>query len=168
MHESKDDELTRAEREALSALPQERLPSRLLEERTVRALREKGLLGRRQRRRFPAGWRATAVAAGLALFAAGTAFGQWLGSRQTANAIASAQRDEALDAALRVQQAGSAYLDALSALVEESSATGGTETNQKAREVALAVFRGVSDEIDRLQADSAGGAAQEVRHVIWF
>lgn len=166
MYEQRDDELTPGERAEFAALPLERQPSRLLEERTVRALRQRGLL-RPNARTASQSWRAAALAAGIALFAAGTAFGQWLGSRQTADAIAAAQRDDALATALRVQQAGSAYLDALSALVE-SSATTDSEENQRAREVALAVFRGVSDEIARLQADPVRTGEQEVRHVIWF
>ena len=43
-HEMDDNELTPAERELFAALPREREPGRLLEERTVRALREQGLL----------------------------------------------------------------------------------------------------------------------------
>jgi hypothetical protein len=72
-----EDELTPAEREALRALPREAQPGDLLEERTVRALREAGLLGRRR----PGRWRPqfiypAAAAACVLFFVAGFAVGQ--------------------------------------------------------------------------------------------
>jgi len=167
MYESNDDELTPEERAAFAALPQERLPARLLEERTVRALRERGLLRESRRPWLPVSWRVAAAAAALALFAGGTAFGQWLGARQTASTIASLRHDDPLEAALRVQRAGSAYLDALSALVDASNGADAQAAIQ-AREVALAVFHGAADEIERLQRPDSAQNEQEVSHVIWF
>jgi hypothetical protein len=60
---SRDDELTPREREALKALPRERMPGRLLEERTVQALRQRGLL--RARRSWTPVRVGMAMAAGL-------------------------------------------------------------------------------------------------------
>ena len=69
-----DDELTPAEQEALRALPRERPPGDLLEERTVRALAGRGWI---QSRRTPAryAW-AAAVAACLLFFVAGFSIGK--------------------------------------------------------------------------------------------
>ena len=74
-----DNELTRDEIAALSALPREMQPSDLLEERVVRALRSEGHLGaapKSQRNR--GAWVALRIAAALALFAGGVATGRYL------------------------------------------------------------------------------------------
>ena len=79
--------------QALDRLPREREPGRMLEQRTVRALREEGLLGgarpaARIDLRDRPWWRsAAAIAAGIALFAGGLSVGQMLGARQTADAF---------------------------------------------------------------------------------
>lgn len=170
MQEPHDEGLKPEEEAALAALPRERAPSRMLEERTVRALRQRGLLREPRRAPITAAWRAAGIAAALALFAGGTAFGQWLGGRQTAAAIAAVERTDALAAALEVQVAGTAWLDAMAALVD---ATDGAdpEAVRQAREVALAVYRGATEEIQRLQEPESGAAADSVsgvRHVVWF
>lgn len=167
MHESHEDELTAAEREALAALPRERQPSALLEERTVRALQARGLLRGRGSKWSGAPWRAAATAAAIALFAAGTAFGQWLGARQTADTLATVQQTDALAAALQVQHAGTAYLDALASLVAAANDADPAAARQ-AREVAFAVYRGAADELDRLERADTAGVREEVRHVMWF
>ena len=84
-----DERLTDAERRALDALPSEKAPGRLLEERTVAALRERGLLAsaphgserpaRGSRRGATWQWVAAAAAAVL-LFASGVSVGQMIGS----------------------------------------------------------------------------------------
>ena len=69
------DEWTPEERAALERLPREASPSRLLEERTVTALRAAGVLRARARgRRWIA--LASALAASLALFLAGYSLGR--------------------------------------------------------------------------------------------
>ncbi|MDB4951863.1 MAG: hypothetical protein JWM27_4512, partial [Gemmatimonadetes bacterium] len=112
------DALTPAEHEAFAALPRERAPGRLLEERTVRALRERGLVQPAHRHgaapRRP--WLAAAVAAGIALFACGLATGQWMTGRQAAAEIADLRRQDEARAATLVRQTGAAYVAALSAL----------------------------------------------------
>jgi hypothetical protein len=171
MHESKDDELTADERSALAALPRERMPSRLLEERTVYALRERGLLRSPSRDRRPWLWRATRVAAGVLLFAGGTLFGQWLGARPGPAVQAVSAGEESFAAALQVQRTGSEYVNALAILAAVSDSVDSAEL-QQAREVALAVFRGAADEIARLgmasEAAAGGSGDPEVRHVLWF
>jgi hypothetical protein len=156
-------ELSPAEQEALDALPREKDPGRLMEERTVRALREEGLLA------APSGpiqkspplslkgesrpwWRsAVAIAAGIALFAGGLSVGQVLGARQTVDAFQTVFEDSDVLLAARVQRAGSDYVAALAAL----SGTGGgavADTSQ-ALEVALTALWAAANEIVRLAPD---------------
>jgi hypothetical protein len=70
-----DDELTREEIEALRGLPREARPSDLLEERTVRALAQRGRIHRRRALPTPLAWSAAAAAC-LLFFVAGFAVGQ--------------------------------------------------------------------------------------------
>src|SRR6059058_1394565 len=99
-----DDELTPQERAMFAALPREREPGRLLEERTVRALREQGLLrataapGRILR--FPAAWISGAMAAGIALFLGGLATGQYVAQRNASDIVAQVQKHDEQQAAL--------------------------------------------------------------------
>jgi hypothetical protein len=156
-------ELSPAEREALAALPREREPGRLMEERTVRALREEGLLAtpsgsRRQSELRPESaegrpwWRsAAAVAAAVALFAGGVSVGQMLGARQTAGAFKSVFEDGDTMLAAEVQRAGSDYVAALAAL---SEADGGVAADtSQALEVALTALWAAANEIVRLAPD---------------
>ena len=178
------DELTPEEREGYARLPRERMPSRILEERTVRALKERGLI-----RSHPGGWgrvrpwmAATAVAASLALFASGVAVGQGMGARQTASALAAIYPDEAARAAATVQSTGTAHRTALAALVE-ATRSAQPEEMERAREVALASFWASAAEIVRLAPDDplaarilqeleraqhAGAGAEATRNVVWY
>ncbi len=184
MHENQNG-LTPAEREAFDSLPREQMPSRILEERTVRALKKQGIIRSRPvltGARLP--WLAAGIAAALALFVSGLAVGQAMGVRQTADALAGVYTRPADLAAARVQSTGSAHREALAALV---TATGGAEPQevQQAREVALAAFWAAANEIVRLAPDdpvalrilqeaerSAGGrgaaAADDTTSVVWF
>lgn len=187
MNEHDEDELTPDLRSQLSALPRERDPGRLLEERTVRALRERGLIeapaaGGRIRR-IPRAWLGGAVAAGIALFATGLATGQWMGARATAEAVQATRAANTGQAALAVQQTGSAYVQAMSRFAElQDSATAG-QTAQ-GREVAARMLRAAADELVRIapddplasavlaafaRADSTQTAATgEKQRVVWF
>jgi hypothetical protein len=69
-------ELTPEEQAALAALPRERDPSRLLEERTVAALRERGLLRRPAAGRAARIVRAAVGAAAVIVFLIGFAAGR--------------------------------------------------------------------------------------------
>ena len=154
MHDRDDEELTAAEREAFDALPREAMPSRLLEERVVSALRARGLLGARRVRRpawgaFPIG---VAAAASVALFASGVAVGQWMGARHTAQAMLAMQRQDAANAAAAVERTGSAYLSALGALAQASASSDPGEV-ARAREAAQSVLHQAANEMVRLAPD---------------
>ena len=152
LHDEMNDELTPAERAMFDALPREREPGRLLEERTVRALRERGLLtapgASRRTFRFSAAWLSGAVAAGIALFLGGLATGQYVAQRNTTQVVAAIQQRDAQQAALMVQQTGSAYVQALTRLsqVADTSRAG----RQQGREVASSMLRAAADEVIRL------------------
>jgi len=156
-------ELTAAEREALDALPRETDPGQLLEERTVRALRENGLLATARVSGTTAvsaaqlpphsrpWWRsAAAIAAGIALFAGGMSIGQVMGSRQTAEAFQTVFEDGDVRLASQVQRTGSEYVAALEAL---TAADGATADSGQAVEVALTALWAAANEIVRLAPD---------------
>jgi len=114
-----EDDLTPAERQAFAALEKMNEPSRLLEERTVRALKAQGLL--RARRRVSPSWLVAAVAAGAVLYLGGLATGQWLANRQTRGIVSELQRDHTMEAAALVQRTGSAYAQAIASLARKFS-----------------------------------------------
>lgn len=179
-----DNELTPAERLELDALPREREPSRVLEERTVRALRSRGDLVR-VRRGTPQ-WLLPGLAAGLVLFLGGMATGQWLATRQTASALSALQQESALHAAAQVQQAGTAYARSI-AMLSELRDSANSEAWRQGREVALSALYHAASEIIRLTPDdpvavrilqvmdrgatgpdSAASRAEAARRVVWF
>jgi hypothetical protein len=152
-----DDELTPDERARFAALPRERDPGRLLEERTVRALRERGVLhapGKPRRvirfhPRFHPGWLTGAIAAGLALFLGGLTTGQDLATRNLGEVVTAVQQQDQKQAALLVQQTGSAYVQALAKLSQVSNTANGTQ-GQQGREVASSMLRAAADELVRM------------------
>lgn len=130
-------------------LPLDAAPSALLEERTVRELRSRGLL--RRRRSFPTSWLVGSVAASIALFATGVVVGQWLGTRNTINTVAEfAQNGTAATAAAHVQETGTAYVQALEALVTSANQNQGQSPSPQAREVALTALHAAANEVVRL------------------
>jgi hypothetical protein len=146
-----DDDLTPQERAAFAALPRERNPGEMLEERTVRALRAHGLIGRPERHGIvlsPA-WLTAAAAALVAVFTFGFALGQWLESRESKRTLVELRRQDAAQAAAMVQQTGSAYLAALSALTEASRASNPRDVAQ-GREVASTILQAAANEMVRL------------------
>lgn len=177
-------DLTPVERAALEALPRERDPGRLVEERTVKALRARGLLygpGRLGVRRLP--WLAAGVAAAVALFAGGVAVGQWTGARAVATSNAAEYRS-VLEAAAAVQRAGSAYVTALAALSQVADTTNAAAVDQ-GREVALTalysaalemmrlapndpVAMTIRDGFDRARGLSARTDDQPIERLVWF
>ena len=184
--DGRDEEMTPELRRELAALPRERDPGRLLEERTVRALRERGLIETAKAggrvRRIPRAWLGGAVAAGIALFATGIAVGQWMGTRATAQVVQAVQAQNDRQAALLVQQTGSAYVDALGQMAAMTDS--GQAAPREGREVATKILRAAADELVRIapddpiagavlagfqRADSAqaAGAGQKQR-VVWF
>ncbi len=186
-HGPEEDELTPELRSALQALPRERDPGELLEERTVRALKERGTIETARPggriRRIPRSWLSGAAAAGIALFAGGVAVGQWMGARATADVVQAVQAQNQRQAALLVQQTGSAYVDALEQLTALSD-SGRAASGAEGREVATKILRAAADELVRIapddpiagavlagfqRADSAqaAGSGQKQR-VVWF
>ena len=166
-------------------LPGTKLPSALLEQRTVRELHRRGLL--RRKRTLPAAWLAGSIAASLALFASGVVVGQYLGTRNTIGAVAQLQGSSASAAAAQVQRAGSAYVRAMEALVTnaQQAQSRGQDASQ-AREVALTALHEAANEVVRLapndpvvakilqgieqqkrQSQTRGGRPAE-RKIVWF
>jgi len=165
------------ELEWVAGLPKEREPGRLLEERTVRALRQRGLLR-------PAGmhraWWATAAAAAIALFATGFAVGQ-RSSIGLASQLADGQQQATMQLAQQVQRTGSAYVAALAALarvsggVDTSAVEQGREAARSALYAAATEFASlvpsdpVASQILWLLPDAGTAAADTVRRsVVWF
>jgi hypothetical protein len=83
MYSENEIELSDAELNALAALPREIAPGDLLEERTVKALRDAGHFGSSRRRPPSALSLVLRIAAALALFAGGVATGRYLIAGET-------------------------------------------------------------------------------------
>src|SRR5262245_7400637 len=131
------------------ALPREHEPSRMLEERTVSALRTRGILQTRRQNRITSGWLAGSIAASIALFAPGVVVGQWLGTRHTAEVVSAVQQNDALQAAAQVQRAGSEYVSALQAMAKFTDPTN-PQIAPQGREVALTALYAAANEVVRL------------------
>jgi hypothetical protein len=130
-------------------LPKESIPSALLEERTVRELRGRGVL--RRQRWIPTSWLVGTVAASIALFASGIVVGQWMGTRTAASTVALiANSSNAAAAAAHVQQTGTAYVQAMELLANSTSQTQGQQPSAQAREVALAALHAAANQVIRL------------------
>ena len=145
-----EDDLTPAERKAFAALKKMNEPSRVLEERTVHALRSQGLL--RAPRRFSPSWLIAAAAAGAVLYLGGLATGQWLANRQTREIVSDLQRDHTMEAAALVQRTGSAYAQAIASLASLRSPADSLSVSQ-GREVALTALYSAANELVRLTPD---------------
>jgi len=205
-------ELTPEEKMAFRNLSREAEGSDLLEERIVRSLKSEGILGPRassgvgevsrsrsagpQRTPWFRPWMAVAaVAASLALFTSGIFLGQWLGTRSTAQAFLAVRQQDAAQLAMTIQEAGSQYVSALSALsagrTEEPGGEGeaarpafSEQELQQGREVAMGALYGAAFELARLNPDDLEllsvlrileerrareeGYGSGTRNVIWF
>lgn len=171
-------EWTEDERKALDALPREVDPGRLLEERTVAALKERGLLhgtesdvevagprlgpgsrlqpsatpGSGLAGRFHPAWWAAGIAAALALFFGGMALGQnraGLTTEQLATALRSA---DAAERSSLIQQTGSLYVDAIAGLAMNVR---DGETVGTGVEVGLTALYAAAYELARLHPEDA-------------
>jgi hypothetical protein len=163
-------ELTPEEKMAFERLPREAEPSRILEERVVRSLREEGVLspgvlgengvGRSGSRGWRGLWRGVAAAAAVViLFGSGVAFGERMGSRSTAQVFLEVREQDAAQLAFRIQEAGSAYVAALAALGELGAEAAGGQAPlsssagldlQQGREVALGALYAAANELARM------------------
>lgn len=209
-----DDRLTPEEKVAFQRLPREIEPSDLLEERVVRSLRDEGLLrpravsrphpgaGRPSGGTGPGGrgfWLRPWVAAGslaasLALFFSGLAVGQWMGARNTTEVFLAVREQDASQLALRIQEAGSAFVAALAALSEMKGASSQEERQAETdpllagfdagQEVAMGALFGAALELARMAPGDADilrviqiledrkareeGREELATNVIWF
>lgn len=163
-------EWTDAEREALERLPREMDPGRLLEERTVAELKERGLLRpgpdrevatvagralastrrRRVTRPLHPAWWAAGIAAALALFFAGLAMGQARSGISADDLVVALRSAEAADRPSLIQQTGSLYVESLAGL---TSARQDPETVGIGVEVGLAALYAATYEMARLFPD---------------
>jgi hypothetical protein len=182
MNEINRDDLTPAEREEFEKLPMEKMPSRILEERTVRALKDRGLIRSAPKHvaRFHPWMGAAAVAASVALFVSGMLVGERMGAQQTVDTLAAIYPDATQRAAAMVQATGSEHAAALERLV--AAASSDPDQRDMAREVALAAFWAAAEEIVRLAPDDPmaarilqefgrgepGEGEDETRNVVWF
>jgi len=154
-----DDELTTEESARMRALPRELDPDDSLEERTVRALRAEGLLRHAPAKivRFPLSplWLGAAAAACFVLFAGGFFFGSWMEARHTTQVVSLMHEQDATRAAALVQQTGSAYVSAMSALAsyaeskQQTSPGKATEIAQ-GREVAVNALHAAANQLVRI------------------
>lgn len=178
------------------------VPPAELEDRVVEALRAEGLLsggakpsgkpllegraGGRWWGRTADGpgraWWPVAVAASVALFAAGFAAGQFTGSRSTADALIAAREADATATAALVQQAGSAYVHALAALADRTGEDADPDAVRQGEAAALAAFTAAAAELARLDPDnqtahqvltllttrSEGGPSAASTQTLWF
>lgn len=153
-----DDGLSPAERAALTALPREAEVLEEEEERTVRALRVRGLLGGRRRRERP-GWGRYLLqaAAALALFLGGLLLGRRLAPSP------GPESGSPPGPALQVQRTGSSFVQALSRMSSEPGLD--PQTAAAAREVARHVLRTGQWLLDQSSQPDAG---QGKTRIVWF
>lgn len=145
----RNDDLTPDERAAFASLPREELPPATLEERTVDALRARGLLdaaGRRigRGRRRPAGVLALAATLACAAVVGAFALGQEVGSRRTREDMLAMHEQDA-----SVQRAGAAYVAALSELARRNDGL----PHADERAAAMDNLYRVADQMVRLAPD---------------
>jgi hypothetical protein len=109
---------------------------------------------------------AAAAAASLALFGGGVWMGQWMGTHSTTEAFLAVREQDAAQLALRIQEAGSAYVSALAALgelrgAEDPGAAGDPVATDAAREIqqgraaALGALYGAAFELARMAPGDA-------------
>ncbi len=176
-------ELTPQEQAAMAALPRERSPSNFLEERTVGALKERGLLrgGNRLRSARRMQMWALGLAASVALFVGGVATGQWLGTRAVTGPMLEQQNRNAMQTAALVQQTGTAYVTALMALAQLADSANDPAYDQ-GREVALTALYAAARELsvfapedplaaflrDAFERNVVGNENQQLQSIVWF
>jgi len=108
--------------------------------------------------------------------------GQWLANRQTAGMLTTMQQHGAMQAAVLVQQTGSAYAQAIAALGRVPISADSQHLAQ-GREVALTALYAAANQVVRLAPDDPvvarilqvldrehpdSGLARNTRRVFWF
>ena len=178
---SQDEQLTPEEKRALQSLPRERLPGHGLEEKTVRALRQREIL--RPRPTFTPLHMGLAAAAGFVLFFAGVLYGQWRVDGSIGGGSVQQPAADTQSASELVELTGTAYVNALSSFALSSDSTN-TDEWVRGRRAALEVFREAANEVvvlvpeDPLVEDilrgmeqverTEGSGSEETRHIVWF
>lgn len=160
------------ELEALRSLNREMAPDVELEERTVERLRQEGLIRDSALPVTPQGktwwqsfhwpvaswtpnrlaWASAAASLAVAIFFGGVALGERWALRGTAEALAAFHEDNLMQASARVQQTGSAYVAALSALGQLAADSDPQKVSQ-GREAALAALYAAASQLVRLDPD---------------
>ena len=119
---------------ALAGLPRDAAPPPGAEDRTVRALRRRGLLPRPLWQRYALA--TSAIAAAVAIFAAGSAYGSHRARGRALEPALERGPANARAAALLVQRAGSDYVDALVGLAAIARTTPPDRALTEGREAA--------------------------------
>ena len=147
-----EDDMNDADRAAYAGLAQEQDAGRAVEDRIVRALKDRGLLrgGRPTRNAM---WWTKVAAAAVLLFGGGIALGEYHGGQRAEQRLASARNTDGLDAAMRVQQTGSAYVEAIAHLAEISKSGGDVWHTQQGREVAVSAIEAAATELHQVSPD---------------
>lgn len=151
----RDDDLSAEERALFAALPREREPGQLLEERTVRALRARGLVdapAAAVRPAIPRAWWAAGLAASLALFTGGVSVGQWVGAARAEAALEAERARNAAQASHLVAQTGQAYVTALAAFARMADTASAGQAAQ-GRAAAKEMLRAAATEVVRIAPD---------------
>jgi len=157
-----NDDLSPILRKAYDDAPETATPSPLLWERTRRAFHAR-TAGRRTRS-------VTRIAIGIAAALVVGFVGGWVVGRRIPERVAGravAQPTTPAAAAERVQSTGSAYVDALDALVESLRAAS-AEQLATGQHVVLALSRAQAPPIRALLAGRPDSLALEPSSVIWF
>lgn len=164
-----NDTLSSAERRAFEQLPREAQPPRDLEDRVVAALRERGTLptpitaARRGRGAHPAKfWIPVAAAAAVAVFMSGLAVGQMIGTERGVDLAVrvGGSHTNAVEAAARLQQAGSTYVAALASLSNVTTdSTLSPAVRDSVRTVAIRVLGQAAEEMALIAPDDPLAAA---------
>jgi hypothetical protein len=127
-------------------------PGPEFEERIVRALRERGLLGRARAPRRLSAW-LSAAAAGVALFAGGLAVGEYHGARRITAALEAENQPDVRHAAALVQRTGTEYVTAVAKLAEVAASGKDAGEASQGREVAVSALRAAAVELQQVAPD---------------
>lgn len=147
-----EDDMNDADRAGYAGLAHEQDPGPVVEDRIVRALKDRGLLHGGRAGHGAMGW-ARLAAACLVLFGGGVALGEYHGGQRAEQRLASARNTDGLDAAMRVQQTGSAYVEAIAHLAEISKSGGDLWHTQQGREVAVSAIEAAATELHQVSPD---------------
>jgi hypothetical protein len=127
-------------------------PGPEFEERIVRALRERGLLGRSRAPRRLGAW-LSAAAAGVVLFAAGIAVGEYHGVRRITAALDAENQPDVRHAAALVQRTGTEYVTAVAKLAAVAASGKDANDASQGREVAVSALRAAAVELQQVAPD---------------